>query len=234
MNARDVNLIRTGCVEEGVGPGCGGITTSYWEAFNYGYDATIANVQVDITDDGEWLQWTYTYAASPTHTPKMTVAIDYSTGFAITTFDDGSHDGWYYAIDGGATTRLGNYSGITKDWVETTASGNVLTVRIKKSVLNDTFKWHGYANYNGLGVWINDQESGTGYEVNQFIVTIREELVNPVTVPAESSLDFVIKSTILSQCSRIKAKAIIKAPITVAASAAFCAIVNAFICFIVA
>jgi len=56
------------------------------------------DVAVEDTGDG-WLQWTYTYPVSPTHLPKMTVAIDYPNGFCITTSDDGSHDGWYYAAD---------------------------------------------------------------------------------------------------------------------------------------
>ena len=152
----------------------------------YSYSETIAEVVVNVTDDGEWLKWTYTYADIPTHTPKMTVAIDYSTGFAITTFDDGSHDGWYYAPDPDVVeatrVRLGDYDGYDGteagyEWVKTTASANVLTVSIKKSALNDTFKWHGYANYNGAQVWINDTETGTGYEVNQFEVTIRETIL---------------------------------------------------------
>ncbi len=119
-----------------------------------------SDLDVTVEDTGNgWLKWTYTYAASPTHTPKMSVAINYPNGYVITTFDDGSHDGWYYAPDGGAEVKLGEYVGYDGStagykWVKTTASGNVLTVSIKKTALDDTFKWHGYANYNGQQVWI--------------------------------------------------------------------------------
>jgi len=113
-------------------------------------------VDVTVADTGDgWLQWTYTYSESPTHTPKMTVAINYPHGFAITTFDDGAHDGWYYAPDSGEEpTRFADYSGGTSSNWATTASGNVLTVKIKKSALGHTFKWHGYANVDGQQVWI--------------------------------------------------------------------------------
>jgi len=121
-------------------------------------------VDVTVADTGDgWLQWTYTYSESPTHTPKMTVAINYPNGFAITTFDDGSHTGWYYAPDPDEeSTRVwfADYSGGTyNNWTKTTASGNVLTVKIKKSALGHTFKWHGYANVDGQQVWIETDEN---------------------------------------------------------------------------
>lgn len=124
------------------------------------------SVGVTIADTGDgWLEWTYTYSVSPTHTPKMTVAIDYPSGFCITTFDDSSHTGWYYAPDGGTAVQfstddaVGTYGG----WVETTAVGNVLTVRIRKSELGLTFMWHGYANVDGQQVWIEMNTSGDPY-----------------------------------------------------------------------
>jgi len=118
-------------------------------------------VDVAIVDTGDWLQWTYTYSDSPTHTPKMTVAIDYPNGFCITTFDNGSYDGWYYAPDGGTVVRFADYAGGSyEDWVVTTAVGNVLTVKIKKSELGRSpAMWHGYANVDGLPVWIEIDES---------------------------------------------------------------------------
>ena len=162
-----------------------GIGVSYWIPKDYTYSHNIAEVQVDVTDEGEWLKWTYTYADNPTHTPKMTVAINYPDGFAITTFDDGSHDGWYYAPDGKAEVRLGDYAGVTTDWVETTANGNVLTVEILKSKLCNTFKWHGFANYNGAQVWINAGQTGVGYGEPPFVATLNE-VTNPITVPKGS------------------------------------------------
>jgi len=119
------------------------------------------DVVIEDTGDG-WLQWTYTYPESPTHTPKMTVAIDYPNGFCITTFDDGSHDGWYFAPDGGAEIRFADYSGgAYQDGVVTTAVGNVLTVRIKTTKLGPSpAMWHGYANVNGNQVWIEMNTDG--------------------------------------------------------------------------
>ena len=181
INPRDVELKRTSCGSAG----CSGITTSYLKEVGYIYSSNIAGVLVDVTDEGEWLKWTYTYADNPTHTPKMTVAINYPDGFAITTFDDGSHDGWYYAPDGKAEVRLGDYAGVTTDWVETTANGNVLTVEILKSKLCNTFKWHGFANYNGAQVWINAGQTGVGYGEPPFVATLNE-VTNPITVPKGS------------------------------------------------
>jgi hypothetical protein len=87
----------------------------------------------------------------------MTVAINYPNGFAITTFDDGSHDGWYYAPDTGTTVRFADYAGGTNGEgdVITSADGNVLIVKIKTSKIGDSPAiWHGYANVNGNQVWI--------------------------------------------------------------------------------
>jgi len=159
-----------------------GIGVTYLKETDYSYSADIAGVGVEVTDDGEWIQWVYTYADTPTHTPKMTVAINYPTGYAITTFDDGSHTGWYYAVDGETEIAL------DLDWVETDETINTRTVRIKKSALDNEFKWHGYANYNGNPVWINSGEDGTGYSEPIFEVTIREELTNPYNLSASSEL----------------------------------------------
>jgi len=172
-----------------------GITTSYYTPIDYEYSATINNVEVEVADDGEWLTWTYTYADEPTHTPKMTVAIDYPNGFSITTFDDGSHDGWYYAPDVGVEVKFAEYIGGTyEDWVETSAIDSVLTVSIKKSALGcvESFLWHGYANYDGSQVWINSGETGSGYEVPQFVATLLEPLTAPFWVSAESKMGFLV------------------------------------------
>ena len=119
-------------------------------------DPNTVDVILEDTGDG-WLRWTYTYPETPTFTPKMTVAIDYPNGFCITTFDD-YHDGWYYAPDPdveASRVRFADYAGgAYGDWAVTTASGNVLTVKIRKSALGLSFMWHGYANVNGKQVWI--------------------------------------------------------------------------------
>ena len=166
---------------------CDGVTTAYFkDAVAYSYTANIADVGVEVEDTGDgWLEWTYTYADTPTHTPKMTVAIDYPNGFAITTFDDGSHTGWYNAVDGETEVQLTG----SETWVETTGTANTLTVKIQKSVLDDTFHWHGYANYNGLGVWINADETGSGYGDPAFNVTLREATTG-FTVPAGEEIAF--------------------------------------------
>jgi len=173
---REINIINDADGEN--------ISVEYFKDVLYEYYGNIAGVQVNVTDDGEWLQWIYTYADTPTHTPKMTVAIDYPDGFAITTFDDGSHTGWYYAPDGETEVPLTG----SETWVQTSGTANTLTVRIKKIVLDNEFHWHGYANYNGLGVWINSNETGTGYGEPPFEVTIRESIVNPITLIGGSSL----------------------------------------------
>lgn len=133
------------------------VAAAYSYSETWGTSPNTVDVVVEDTGDG-WLQWTYTYPESPTHTPKMTVAINYPNGFAITTFDDGEHDGWYYAPDPdeeSTRVRFADYSGgIYNNWAITTASDNVLTVKIKKSALGRTFMWHGYANVNGQQVWI--------------------------------------------------------------------------------
>lgn len=180
-----------------------GITTSYSIPAVYSYSHNIAGVNVTVVDTGDgWLQWTYTYAAVPTHTPKMTVAINYPTGFAITTFDGQTdpatgqpYNGWYYAPDGGAVVYLGVYSGYTGTTVKTTAVGNVLTVKILKSALGnigDSFKWHGYANYNGAQVWINPDQDGI-WHASLFVVNFwGAPLTAPFTVQSQQQLPFRI------------------------------------------
>lgn len=167
-----------------------GITTSYFKNVEYSYSkvwTANGDVLVTVEDTGDgWLEWTYVATTPATSgTLKMTVEIDNPTGFGITTFDDGSHDGWYYAPDGKAEVRLGDYAGVTTDWVETTANGNVLTVEILKSKLCNTFKWHGFANYNGAQVWINAGQTGVGYGEPPFVATLNE-VTNPITVPKGS------------------------------------------------
>jgi len=109
-------------------------------------------VDVTVADTGDgWLQWTYTYSENPTHTPKMTVAINYPSGFSITTFDS-DPTGWWYAPDGGTPVELG--SSVAASWADAGGTDNVRWVKIKKSTLYGTFMWHGYANVDGAAVWI--------------------------------------------------------------------------------
>ena len=120
-------------------------------------DPNTVDVIIEDTGDG-WLQWTYTYSDTPTHTPKMTVAIDYPNGFCITTLDDLS-GGWWYIPDPDIGTNRVQFTtdyagGAYADWAVTSANGSVLTVRIKKSALGLSFMWHGYANVDGNQVWI--------------------------------------------------------------------------------
>ena len=177
-----------------------GITTTYYKQVEtpYSYSKNIAGLSVTVEDTGDWLLWTYTYAAAPTHTPKMTVSINYPNGFAITTFDDG-HDGWYYAPDVGSEVYLGVYSGYDGttsgyEWVQTTAVGNVLTVKILKSELGDSFHWHGYGNLDGTGIWINAGETGSGYGTPPFEVTLKswQPLTSPFTMQSDEKLLFRI------------------------------------------
>jgi hypothetical protein len=177
------------------GPDLNGITVTYLKSAEYSYskdDPSGLHVTVVDTGDG-WLKWTYIYAVSPTHTPKMSVAINYPHGFCITTFDDGTHDGWYYAPDGGTEVRFAGYSGGTYGgWVITTASGNVLTVAIKKSALPDTFLWHGYANYNGQQVWIEINTTTTPWTPIGYVALCGEQITSPFTLQPGKRLDFYI------------------------------------------
>ena len=173
-------------------PNEAGITVTYRKSVEYSYSKDWSSLHVTVVDTGDgWLKWTYTYAVSPTHKPKMTVAINYPHGFCITTFDDGTHDGWYYAPDGGTESKFADYSGGTYGgWVITTASGNVLTVAIKKSALPDTFLWHGYANYNGQQVWI--EIDTTTWLPTGHIALCGDPITSPFTLLPGERLDFYI------------------------------------------
>ena len=46
-----------------------------------------------------------------------------------------------------------------------------ITVKILKSELGDSFHWHGYANYDGAQVWINENLLGT-WEDTYFAVNL--------------------------------------------------------------
>jgi hypothetical protein len=175
-----------------------GITVTYLKSVKYSYNKDFPtergtlNVTVEDTGDG-WLKWTYIYAENPTHRPKMTVEINYPKpdSFGITTFDDSEHDGWYY-VNMTSEIKFADYSGGTyQDWVKTNASGNVLTVSIKKTALPCTFTWMGYANYNGLQVWIEidtDTWTPTGY-----INLCGDPINSPFTLQPGERLDFYIK-----------------------------------------
>lgn len=189
---------------------CDGVTTMYLTSLGYSFSQNFCNlpgslgvtVQEQTVGDAKWLVWTYTFAETPTTLPKMTVAINYPSGYAITTFDDGSHNGWYYAPDGGAEVKFAEYiGGSYGGWVTTSvsgANGNVLTVSIKESALPDSFHWHGYGNYNGNQVWIGNTSAGANacdqglwtYGSPHFEVTLRDALSNPVTVQSGQTLAF--------------------------------------------
>jgi hypothetical protein len=164
-----------------------GVTVS--SLIDYSFSKNIMGVGVTVTDTGDgFLKWTYTYAATPTHTPKMTVAINYPTGFAITTFDDGSHTGWWYAPDGGTAVQLTG----SETWVQAGATGNnVLWVKIQKSSLGNAFHWHGFANLDGTGVWIDQTGTSTSYGVPPFEAAL--VLTSPFTLQPGQELPFVIK-----------------------------------------
>lgn len=177
-----------------------GITTTYSIPTIYSYNHTILGVAITVEDTGDgWLQWTYTGNDTTREVPKMTVAIDYPTGFAITTFDDGTHNGWYYAPDPdieGSRVRIGDYSGASWDWVQAAASGHVMIVKILKSHLSDncdSFKWHGYANFYNAQCWINGNETGVDYHIPQFVVNLwGAPLTAPFTLLSQQKLQFRI------------------------------------------
>jgi len=173
---------------------------SYWKPAIYTFDEIRGSVDVEVTDDGEWLSWIYTYAETPTHTPKMTVAIDFPNGFIITTYDgqpviegvtlDITGDTWYYASDIDNVPIV--LSSPEFDWVQTSRVGNVLTVSIKKASLPSTFEWHGYANYNGMPNWIGIGPDNTDVWTPAFSATIRTALDNPITLSVDEEVDFIV------------------------------------------
>lgn len=177
-----------------------GITTTYSIPAVYSYSHDIAGVNVTVVDTGDgWLQWTYTGDNTTREVPKMTVAINYPNGFAITTFDDGSHNGWYYAPDPDVESSrvlIGPYSGASWDWVQAAASGHVMIVKILKSHLAgeecNGFKWHGYANFYNAQVWINANGTGSGYHIPQFVVNLWQQVTAPFTLQSHQQLQFRI------------------------------------------
>lgn len=138
----------------------GELDYSYSEVWSENGDVLVTVVD---TDDG-WLEWTYTAQTTPTTTLKMTVEIDNPTGFGITTFDDGSHDGWYY-YDTDGIVRISDYDGTNRisgyDWFETSYDVDSMTVRIEKSSLPDSFMWQGFANFHKASNWIELDVSGS-------------------------------------------------------------------------
>jgi len=169
------------------------ITTTFLEEVDYIYSKTWSKngdvlVTVEDTNDG-FLQWTYVATTTPTSgTLKMTVEIDNPTGFGITTFDDGSHDGWYY-YDASGITRLGDYSGYSDSNYETSLVTDGLRVRINKDVLPNEFKWQGFANFHLASNWIEiDQTSSPWVPTGE--ATILKDLTSPLTLDANETINF--------------------------------------------
>ncbi|MBA3063824.1 hypothetical protein FP803_00100 [Candidatus Woesearchaeota archaeon] len=196
----EVHLISACMFDATLGAGsCDEIDTSYLGEVEYSYSRVWTangdvNVTVEDTDDG-WLKWTYTAIDTPTAgTLKMTVEIDNPTGFGVTTFDDGSHDGWYY-YDTSGVVRISDYNGGNKisgyDFVETSVDTNSMTVRIKKTELDDTFMWQGFANFHLAANWI-ELNTAVSPWVPTGVGIIATELTNPITVLTGTTVDFVI------------------------------------------
>jgi len=197
-SSREVELVSTQ-----VGIDTNEVDTTYLKMLDYEYSKTWTNngdilVTVEDTNDG-WLEWTYTTITTPTSGRlKMTVEIDNPTGFGITTFDDGSHDGWYY-YDSDGTVRISDYDSTNKvsgyDWVETSFDSTSTTVRIEKSMLPNTFMWQGFANFHLIGSWIELDTNGSPWTPTAN-ATIREDLSSQFTMDTESNFDFVIVNEI--------------------------------------
>jgi hypothetical protein len=198
----DVNLSTT-CEYDGSysNDSCEYIEVSYLLPIDFAYSQIWTEngdvlVEINDTDDG-WLQWTYTAVTPSTSgTLKMTVEIDNPTGFGITTFDDGSHDGWYY-YDADGVVRISDYDGSNKisgfDFVETNLVTEGLQVRIRKDVLNNTFMWQGFANFHLAANWIELDKSGSPW-VPTGVGVIRQAMVQPLNVPSNSIVEFVTKT----------------------------------------
>jgi hypothetical protein len=172
------------CSKDGYADNCGGITKTYKKSVAYSFiPYTVGDINVTVEDNSDSLKWTYT------HSTQMSVAINFPSGFVIHTSD--GHcvgPGWYYSIDGGASCTA------LPSWVTVTGNegDDVLTVSIKKSALNDTFKWHGYGVHNLVGVWIGIGPDNGGSWLPKFEAKIREGLTLPVTIPSKTTKDFYI------------------------------------------
>jgi len=173
-----------------------GITTSYFKNVEYSYSkvwTANGDVLVTVEDTGDgWLEWTYVATTPATSgTLKMTVEIDNPTGFGITTFDDGSHDGWYY-YNSSETVRISDYDGANKisgyEFVETSFVPDGLRVRIKKTALPNTFMWQGFANFHLASNWIELDDSGSPW-VPTASATIVEEFTE-MTIPSKTVVPF--------------------------------------------
>jgi len=209
-SSREVKLISTYSNE---------IDTSYLKIIGYEYSQVWTEngevrVEVEDTNDG-WLQWTYTAVTPATSGKlKMTVEINNPTGFGITTFDDGSHDGWYY-YDTEGVVRLGDYSGYSDANFETSLVTDGLRVRINKDNLPDTFMWQGFANFHLASNWIELDRTGSPW-VPTGNAMIREVLSSPFTMDAKSEFDFVIVNEITDWSDGI-ADVVIETSVTPAA-----------------
>ena len=189
---------------EGYEHNCSGITKTYYEDVAYSYEHTISRVVIKVEDLGNgWMKWTYTGDTTTRPEPKMTVAINYPNGFAITTFDDGSHSGWYYAPDVGSVVQFNTSydSGSYEGWVETGRVVNndgskALWVEIKKSALKPSFVWHGYANFYNAQVWINPTSTTSGdgstWVAGEIDATIANTITSPLTIASRTTLPFEI------------------------------------------
>ncbi len=198
--------LRSECLVDGVECADGEVDTDYVKLLDYSYSKIWTEngdvlVEVEDTNDG-WLQWTYT-AATPATTGKlkMTVEIhDPTTNegiFGITTYDDGSHDGWYY-FDATGDVRISDYDGANKiegyEFVETEVLADSLIVRIKKTELDNTFKWKGFANFHLVGNWIELDQSGSPW-IPTASATIAEEITAPFELQSGEELFFVVENT---------------------------------------
>lgn len=193
------------CSVDGSDCEVGEVDTNYVKLLDYSYSKVWNQngdvlVEVEDTNDG-WLQWTYT-AVDPATTGKlkMTVEIhDPTTNegiFGITTHDD-SRDGWYY-FDATGDVRISDYDGANKiagyEFVETSVLTDGLIVRIKKTELDNTFKWKGFANFHLVGNWIEVDTSGSTW-VPTASATIAEEITDPFELQSGEELFFVVENT---------------------------------------
>jgi len=176
-----VNLVTTCSNDIGNGQDCSGVTTSFLKSADYSLQYSVGDIDVTVEDTGDSIKWTYTGGT------QMSVAINYPNGFVIHTSDGNCPtSGWYYSIDGGASCSA------LPSWVTVTGSegDSVKTVSIKKSALDDTFKWHGYSVKDGTEVWIGIGPDNGGNWTPKFTAIIWGTLTSPVALQSEQTLPF--------------------------------------------
>jgi len=176
-----------------------GITVKYLKPVEVSYSETWVgdggeSVLVTITETPNWLTWLYTAVETPTAGElKMTLEID-SRDFLVTTFDDGSHPGWWYMADGEEPIPQAEWPSYISDVIEVGGTSDSLFVSIKKSVFccDTEIVWHGYANFHLQQNWIELDKGTTPWAPTGNVELAEDITTSGVTLAPGELFEFVI------------------------------------------